>query len=111
MRIVLLIMAIVLSGCIPVLSMPTVIATTTGKATETAQPTVTALPECTIVTGVPDGDLNLRVNPGTQFGVIRTLKEGTRLTVIKTENGWHYVKPIGNIAGWINSKYCRQETP
>lgn len=60
---------------------------------------------CTVTTGVPDGDLNLRTGAGTEYAVIDTLKEGDVLTVI-ADGDWMEVTFNGR-RGFINGQYCR----
>jgi hypothetical protein len=60
---------------------------------------------CTVQTGVPAGNLNIRSGPGTAYPVIGLLHEGESLQVIGA-GAWLEVI-AGNLSGHINSKYCK----
>lgn len=52
--------------------------------------------------------LNLRSKPSTSTGrVLKTLKKGTPLVILKKSGGWYYVKPIDGVGvrGWVSAKY------
>lgn len=52
--------------------------------------------------------LNLRDKPSTSTGrVLKTLKKGTPLIILKKSGGWYYVKPIDGVGirGWVSAKY------
>ena len=61
---------------------------------------------CTVRTGVPSGNLNLRNGPGTQYAVIRVLKDGEVLKVIKFGTWSEVLDGHGN-QGYVNSNYCQ----
>src|SRR5688572_22844903 len=83
------ILAFIMSGCSPFDGLQVPTATAQPTATEPAQiPTATqtilssSLATCTVTTGYDAGFLNLRRGAGTQYGVIRVLREGESLQVI-----------------------------
>ncbi|MCL2369813.1 MAG: peptidoglycan-binding protein [Firmicutes bacterium] len=51
------------------------------------------------------GNLNLRSGPGTNFGVVATLPNGTPLTVIGEQNGWYNVRTAGGQTGWVSMDF------
>ncbi|MGL5416412.1 MAG: SH3 domain-containing protein [Clostridium sp.] len=50
--------------------------------------------------------LNVRSGAGTGYGVIGSLKNGAKVTVIETKNGWHKIK-YGNGYGYVSSDYVK----
>lgn len=111
MKLYILALALLLSAC---LTMPTPEPTVTPSPTETVTPTERAVAghtethtqTCTVATGIPDGDLNLRTGAGTEYAVIATLTEGTTVRVLETKGTWYRVHVIEAINGWINGRYC-----
>ena len=72
-------------------------------------PTANSPPRvCTVLTGIPDGALNLRTGAGIEHAVITTLTEGQRLTLTAAapRGVWIQVSTADQITGWINSNYC-----
>lgn len=59
---------------------------------------------------VIDG-LNFRETPEANGKRIRSLDQGEKLTLVKTENGWHQVRDKDGKVGWIsgNSQYTKIE--
>ena len=49
--------------------------------------------------------LNVRKGAGTKYGVVRTIKKGTKVTVYKTSNGWSKISSSKN--EWCSSKYLK----
>lgn len=110
---ILLLFAFILAACnpyAPTPAAPTATATRPAQLlqAETISPTATPAPRvCIVSTGIQDGNLNIRTGPGTSSAVIGTLKEDQQLTIIKTSGNWLYVRPLGMLAGYINSKFCK----
>ena len=50
------------------------------------------------------GGLNLRTGPGTSYPVVRTLPDGTALTLVNTSGDWFKARALGS-TGWVNSWY------
>ncbi|HEY8341664.1 MAG TPA: N-acetylmuramoyl-L-alanine amidase, partial [Calditerricola sp.] len=53
--------------------------------------------------------LNVRSGPGTQYAVIGSLPNGTRVTVLEERTGWWRVQ-TGSLTGWVASQYLRADT-
>ena len=51
------------------------------------------------------GGLNIRKGPGTEYAITGNLKNGTVVTVIRTENGWGKLKDGGYISMNYTEKY------
>lgn len=119
----LIIPALLLTGCIswpepgsliPTLTAlaasPTHPATVTQAATVTPRPqespgaTETPTLDVCIVTAAEA--LNLRTGPGVEYPVTYWLAAGDVLRIAKSFNGWLYVTTQDGRAGWVNSIYC-----
>lgn len=101
----------ILTSCSPYedlqLRTPTPATTGTAQLSQVATIEPTPYPSCTVQTGVPAGNLNIRTGAGTQYAVIGLLREGQRLTLTGTrQDGWIEVI-TGNLSGWINERYCK----
>jgi len=72
---------------------------------ETPTPTLTT---CTVKTGVPAGNLNIRTGAGTSYAVISLLQEGQVLTLTGDKRGAWIEVTNNHLTGWINSKYCKE---
>ncbi|MEO7841616.1 MAG: SH3 domain-containing protein [Anaerolineales bacterium] len=85
---------------------PTAVTQTPGIPT--APPTPTPARVCIVVTGVPNGKLNIRNNAGIGFAVIGLLHEGQtiNLTDQPAQGIWIQIK-TADVIGWINSTYCK----
>lgn len=60
---------------------------------------------CTVLTGVPEGNLNLRTGAGIENPVVTTIQEGSVLEFDGvTTKGWLLVK-YGDFEGWVNGIY------
>lgn len=59
-----------------------------------------------IVTKVTTSDLNLRLGPGTNFGVLKVLPRGTRVNVISSSGSWSNVEAL-EVKGWVSNSYLR----
>jgi len=99
----------IMAGCNPYEVQSTTTATAepnqTAAASVTPPKIATPTPEtCTVRTNVPDGKLNLRTGPGTNYSVIRVLAEGEVVTVIE-RGAWLEVS-TRNRTGFIHSHYC-----
>ena len=56
--------------------------------------------------------LNFRTEPKSNSEVMRTLSEGTRLTLLGEQNGWYQVRDDDGVTGWVSSspQYVTVET-
>ena len=54
--------------------------------------------------------LNVRKGPGTNYSVVTTLADGTKVTVKSTSNGWSKITS-GNITGYVSSSYLTSKKP
>jgi hypothetical protein len=61
---------------------------------------------CKVVTGLETGHVNLRECAGTSCPVLRVLKDGQMLTVVKA-GAWNEVITVDDVRGWINSTFCK----
>ena len=116
---IILFIVILLTSCNPYQGLAALPVSTETPTRSTATATkihTTATPRprvCTVRTGVPAGNLNIRSGPGVSHSVIALLHEGEVLTVMHStaslvERGaWMYVRTSRNIKGWINSNYCK----
>ena len=56
--------------------------------------------------------VRMRKGPGTEYGTITVLSEGTRLNVINTENSeWHAVETTSGQQGYVSAKYLKITGP
>lgn len=80
-----------------------------SKPSPTAQALAPRLIACT-VTALET--LNLREAPGTSAAVIAVLRHGEILTILDDQpvGDWIHVQR-GDRTGWINSNYCKGQTP
>lgn len=54
--------------------------------------------------------ITLRTGAGNQFQILKSLKAGTRLELVESENGWSRVRvPEFDLEGWVLSRYITQE--
>ncbi len=89
----------------------------TPISTFTPPPAFTPIPTATLGPYVPfdvvtwADNVNLRLNPGTLFPVMRLLPKGTRLHLLGRTpgGGWFYVSPAQNIFGWVDSHLVEAE--
>ena len=54
--------------------------------------------------------LNVRNKPTTKGSyVVGQLKRGTGVVILKSSNGWYYVKPLDGVGtrGWVSAKYIK----
>ena len=51
------------------------------------------------------GGLNVRTGPGTNYSVIRTLANGTQVTVVQNSGDWRKIS--SPVTGWVNGAYLR----
>jgi uncharacterized protein YgiM (DUF1202 family) len=47
--------------------------------------------------------VNLRSRPTVNSSIVKELKDGSRLELIKNSGGWYYIKDEENTSGWIRS--------
>ncbi|MCL2850920.1 MAG: peptidoglycan-binding protein [Firmicutes bacterium] len=74
------------------------------------QPPVTPLPPSTggnLIGTVrtAGGNLNVRSGPGTNFGVVTTIPNGTPLTVTGEQNGFYNIRTAGGATGWVSRDF------
>ena len=67
--------------------------------------TVTVNADDNKIVTVAASRLNLRSGPSTANAVIVTLKQGYKLTILETSNGWYKVKTPARTIGWVHSDY------
>ena len=60
-----------------------------------------------VVTVTNDTGVNVRSGPSTDFDVISSLTNGTRVNVISESSGWYEVNLDGNKTGWVRSDFLR----
>jgi len=80
-------------------------------------PAFTPLPTATLAPYTPfhvvtwADNVNLRINPGTLFPVMKLLAKGTRLLLLGRTpgGGWLYVSPAQNIFGWVDAHLVEAE--
>jgi SH3 domain-containing protein/NlpC/P60 family protein len=82
-----------------------------GTATTTVAPSTAALPK-SATTRRTTVRLNLRKGPGTATHVIRILRPGMRLTILRSRNDtagrlWYKVRLNSGLTGWVASWYTR----
>jgi hypothetical protein len=82
-----------------------------GTATTTVAPSTAALPK-SATTRRTTVRLNLRRGPGTASHVIRILRPGMRLTILRSRNDtagrlWYKVRLNSGLTGWVASWYTR----
>jgi uncharacterized protein YgiM (DUF1202 family) len=106
-------LVVILSGCSPFDGLATLAPTAQPTTTRTilssqlsVTPSPTPQPTCTVTTGYDKGNLNLRRGAGTQYGVIRVLREGETLQVI-ARGAWLHVIDSQGTRGFVNSKFCK----
>lgn len=51
-----------------------------------------------------NGCLNVRTSSTTNSKIIKTLKNGTKISILSSENGWHKIS-VGKKTGWVSGKY------
>jgi uncharacterized protein YgiM (DUF1202 family) len=92
---------------LPITPTSEVTATATDQKATLRQESPSPTPQiCTVQTGFPSGNLNLRSGPGTRYAVVRVLHEGEILTV--TELGtWLEVSDNQGNQGYVNPRFCR----
>ena len=77
---------------------------TTSTTETTTVETVTVSPNAYVVK-TNDGDpLNMRAGAGSQYNVVTTVPNGTRLIISQQDNGWGYTL-FGNYSGWVSMNY------
>lgn len=67
-----------------------------------------AAPETKTVLVLTEG-LNFRKEPSRDSDVIRGLAKGEKMTLIKTESGWHQVEAEDGTRGWISANTTYSE--
>ncbi len=51
--------------------------------------------------------LNVRAGAGTSFRIIRVIRKGTKVTVLREENGWLRIKCPEGTNAWVHNKYVK----
>ena len=84
-------------------------AETTTSAPETTTEQVTVSPSAYFVK-TNDGDpLNMRAGAGSEFNVVTTVPNGTRLIITEQKDSWGYTL-FGNYSGWVSMNYLSKVT-
>ncbi|WP_346939707.1 SH3 domain-containing protein [uncultured Clostridium sp.] len=81
--------------------------TTPGTGTGTVTPPEVTPPSHTVegkVAIVNADALNVRSGAGTSYGIVTTVRYGSKLPIISYTNGWYNVK-VGNTTGYISCDY------
>ena len=77
---------------------------TTTSAPETTTEEVTVSPNAYVVK-TNDGDpLNMRSGAGSDYSVVTTVPNGTRLIISEQKDGWGFTL-FGNYSGWVSMNY------
>lgn len=80
-----------------------------AKEPKTADPGDTEkAPEAKTVVVLTEG-LNFRQEPSRDAKVIRGLAKGEKMTLVKTESGWHQVEDKEGTRGWISANTTYSE--
>jgi hypothetical protein len=77
-----------------------------NAATSKDEPAPGGPAKAVIVTG---GSVNVRSGSGTNYGILTTVHQGDRLTVLGQENDWTQVALSSGKTGWVSDKYLRKE--
>ena len=56
---------------------------------------------------IVNGNVNLRIGPGTQYKIIRTVKNGEKVEKMDTVK-WALVKDEKGNIGWVSEKYLKE---
>ncbi len=56
-------------------------------------------------------EITMRLGPGVDFRVIKTLKSGDTVTAISSKKGWTRVKTESGETGWVVSRYLTADKP
>lgn len=80
------------------------ITVTSGGTGGSGGGTTTPTPEATRQGRVNATSLNVRSGAGTNHGVIRTISNGTTVTILEENNGWFRIQ-VGNTTGWVNAQF------
>lgn len=78
--------------------------TTSSKPYELIKPQAEEA-EATVTVNA-DGGLNMRYGPGTSYGQIALIPNGTKITRTAQQNGWSFVTFEGN-QGWVSSEFVK----
>lgn len=57
---------------------------------------------------VTGGSVNVRKGAGTNYGIVDTLRTGTKITVYEQTDGW-YRMTCGSVSGYISAKYVTSQ--
>lgn len=60
-------------------------------------------------TGVVKADpyLNVRMNPSTTATIVTTVNNGSTVTILESNNGWHKIKTSSGLTGWAKADYIK----
>ena len=75
----------------------------TSNPDSTPAPTPTTDGKMIEVTGA---SVNIRFGPGTEYGVVKIVKDGDKFKAVDTD-GWRPIV-VGNVVCWISEKYSKQ---
>lgn len=56
------------------------------------------------------GDVNMRTGPGTSYGILCVVPNGSTISVAEVSDGWCYAT-YGSNQGWVSAKYVANVTP
>ncbi|MDD2716878.1 MAG: SH3 domain-containing protein [Candidatus Wallbacteria bacterium] len=56
---------------------------------------------------VTASSLNVRKGPGTQYAIVCSLSNGTVVTILETQSGWHKVNAPNGKTGWAAGNYIK----
>jgi len=59
----------------------------------------------------PRNELPVRTGQGFRYRIIAILRDGTKVTVLKTEGDWAYIKLQNGKEGWVLKRYLSSEIP
>jgi hypothetical protein len=68
---------------------------------------VTERPKCVVLTGIPDGKLNMRAGAGTEYPMLVVLAETDELDYLgQDNNGWKFVE-YRDKRGWVFGDFVK----
>lgn len=56
-------------------------------------------------------EITMRLGPGVDFKVIRTLSSGNKVEVLETKNGWSRIRTKDGATGWVVARYLTGTEP
>lgn len=82
---------------------------TAAPATPPPPPTASAEEMVTGTVYVTASALNVRREPSTEAEVIASAKQGTALSVVRSDDNWTRVRLADGTVGWVSSRYVANE--